>query len=602
MKWRAFLFLFPVLLLVFACSPRTEELSQEEIDALKTGDRPAILDQMIEKHGPADWDIGTPGGTWTSTISNDPKTFNLATNNEGETGDILDLLFPALAAYDPYKKEFIPDLASFEIEVNEESKTLDVIYTLKENIYWTSPDGSINIELSSDDIVYWYNEIAGDPELQNPLYNSQFVDMPDGSRERITIEKLDKYRFVFHFPRIIANPILASNSQFGPRYLFEEAKKNGGINGIRELLTIDTDVMTIPSAGAYHIVEFSPGVRLRLKRNPGFYKTDEAGNPLPYFDEIIYKIVPETNTKYLLFKSGDIDVYGARPEDLDELLKDSKDYDVYNGGQSLGSSFISFNQNEEAMAPLQYSWFSQKEFRQAMSCMLNRQRIADQVYRGLAVPAHYIFARANPMFDPAIKNPYIYNVDHALELLNSIGMNQGEDGLMYDALGNKVEFEITVGTGSNIGIDMMNIFSDELSQIGITAKVRPIDFQKLVSLLTETYDWQVVTVALGSNYWPSGGVNVWPSSGNLHLWHPLQESPATDWEARIDYLYNEGRFTLDPADRKVIYDEFQTLLLEQQPLIYMVYPMSFSAFRHGWGNIYFDTLGVPDGNRIYALD
>jgi peptide/nickel transport system substrate-binding protein len=112
----------------------------------------------------------------------------------------------------------------------------------------------------------------------------------------------------------------------------------------------------------------------------------------------------------------------------------------------------------------------------------------------------------------------------------------------------------------------------------------------------------VVSVALGANYWPSGGSNVWQSSGNFHIWHPLQEEPATEWEARVDELYNEGRFTLGEAERKEIYDEYQQIILEQLPLMYTVHPFSFLGIRNKWGNVYYDTLNGLETQRVFLKE
>jgi peptide/nickel transport system substrate-binding protein len=170
---------------------------------------------------------------------------------------------------------------------------------------------------------------------------------------------------------------------------------------------------------------------------------------------------------------------------------------------------------------------------------------------------------------------------------------------MYDADGNHIEFDVNMGAENQTGIDVASIFSDELSEIGVTANVRPIDFQNLVERLTSTYDWEVATVALGANYWPSGGSNVWQSSGNFHLWHPLQEEPATEWEARIDRLYNEIRFTINDDEGRRLYGEFQRILLTELPLFYIVHPFSFLAIRDKWQNVYYDTLGGAETERFY---
>lgn len=593
-----------VALSITACGG-DQGVTLEEAQEQRSASRNELLEKTVRKPGPGDWEEGEIGGTWVTSINNDPKTFNTLTARDGDTRDIVDVLFDYLADYDPYKREFVPNLASFEIEVDREAGILRVIFTLRDDLYWTTPAAPEEdwVQVTSDDVVFWYDEIQGDPEFQLPGYPGQFVDMPNGDQARVTIEKIDERSFAFVFPRIVANPVLSSNMTFGPRHLYEPAKREGGVEAVLNLLSVDTDVTTIPSIGAYHIVEYTPGVRVVLQRNPQYWKEDEWGTGIPYVERAIYRIVPDQNTEFLLFKDGTKDAYSARPEDLEELLsEENPDYTVYNGGESLGSSFFTFNQNPENIDPEKYGWFIQKEFRQAMSSLLNRERIAQQVYRGLAAPAHHFFARANPMFDEGIRLQHTYDPEAAVELLESIGISRGDDGLMYDEEGNHIEFTINVGTESTIGIDMANIFADELEQVGITANVRPIDFQRLVEMITSTYDWEAVSVALGANYWPSGGSNVWQSGGNFHIWHPLQEEPATEWEARVDELYNEGRFTLDQAERKVIYDEYQQIILEQLPLIYTVHPFSFLGIRDKWANVYYDTLNGLETERVFLKE
>ncbi len=605
MRPRPFARLLPVLAglcaALAACGPR-QELSREEAAALKAGARSQILTRTVERPGGQPLAVGKVGGTWVTSISNDPKTFNTLTARDADSRDVIDTLFDYLADYDPYKREFRPNLASFEIRVDEAAGRLSVIYTLRDDLYWTTPGSTREqgVKVTSDDVVFWYDQVEGDKAVQHPGYAGQFVEMPDGSRRRIEVEKIDARRLAFHYPRIVSNPILSTNMEFGPRHLFEPAKKARGVEGMLGLLTVDTDPRTIPSIGQHHIVEYTPGQRVVLRRNPHYWKKDDGGTTYPYVEEVIMRIVPDKNTEYLLFKQGTRDSYNLRAEDLDELLgPDQPDYTVFNGGESLGSAFFTFNQNPAHMDPLRYKWFSQTRFRQAMSSLLNRERIVRQVYRGLAVPAHHFFARPNPFYDDGIRLPYTYDPARAKRLLADIGIRPNAEGRMADADGNLIEFEINVGAENNIGIDIANIFADELAQAGITANVRPIDFQKLVEMIISTYDWQCVSVSLGSNYWPEGGSNVWQSSGNFHVWRPLQEQPATDWEARLDFLYNEGRFSLDRDKQKKVYDEYQRLLLEQLPVIYIVHPLQFAAVRNRWDNVFFDTLNGLDTTYVF---
>ena len=151
---------------------------------------------------------------------------------------------------------------------------------------------------------------------------------------------------------------------------------------------------------------------------------------------------------------------------------------------------------------------------------------------------------------------------------------------------------------------MAQIITDECGKIGITVNVRQIDFQKLVEMLTSTYDWQSLFIGLGTNLFPSQGANVWPSYGNLHLWYPLQEKPETEWEARIDYLYNEGSYTLDHDKAKEIWDEYQEILLEQCPVIYLMRSKSFFAIRNKWDltNVYYDNKNGLLMEHVYLKE
>jgi peptide/nickel transport system substrate-binding protein len=236
-----------------------------------------------------------------------------------------------------------------------------------------------------------------------------------------------------------------------------------------------------------------------------------------------------------------------------------------------------------------------------MSCILNRNRVISQVYRGLAEPTLFFFAPPNPYYNPAIQLEYLYDQQRAINLLASIGITRDGEGVMRDSKGRAVEFDLSIPSDSSVQSDIAAIVVDEASKIGIKITVRPTDFQFLVEQLTATFDWSSIFIALGVNYWPTQGSNVWPSDGNLHLWYPMQEEPATEWEARIDYLYNEGSYTVDPVEAQIIWDEYQRILLEQCPLIYLMRQRNFFAISNRWDfrNFYYDNLNGAQTDYLF---
>jgi peptide/nickel transport system substrate-binding protein len=605
MKYISIIIIF--CLFCLSCT-KNEELSLEELEALNAEGLAEILARTTSRPWQGEeFAPGRLGGVWHSVMREDPKSFNLLiAEQDSSTSSVVSNMHDYLLDYDVIAREWKGRAAHPQIIADEKTNTMQVVYTLRDDLYWSYYNSDQKVKVTSDDVVFWYDEIEGDPDFQSSGYYGQFLTMPDGSEAHVDIRKIDERRFAFHFPRIIAEPLLMTNMDFGPRHIYEPAKRQGGVDGVRNVFSVAIDPKTIPSMGEWFLVEYTPGQRLLYKRNPGYWRKDANGLSLPYIEENIVRIIPDENTQLLLFRNGESEAYTLRPEDLDGLVnRGDGSYTVFNAEGSLGAAFWTFNQNPVNSGKPQYEWFIQKEFRQAMSCLLNRDRINAQVYRGLAEPKLNIFPEPNPFFNPDITLQYLFDVQRAQELLHSIGIKKDSRGVMRDGKNRRIEFDLVIRSESSIYQDTASIIRDELSKTGIKVNIRVVDFQKQVEQLFSTFDWDSTLIGLsGSNIFPSQGSNVWPSSGNLHLWNPNQNAPETEWEARLDYLYNEGKFTLDTDKAQEIWDEFQFVLLEQCPIIHLMRSRGFWALNNRWDftNVYFDNLNGAETSFIFIRD
>ncbi|MDR1786327.1 MAG: ABC transporter substrate-binding protein [Spirochaetaceae bacterium] len=586
---------------------KTGELSEEEIAALTGGALEDLIARTTSKPWRGeDFEPGIVGGTWNGSATDDPKSFNLyLAEADAATAGIVGAMHDYLLDYDYVKREFIPRCASGEIIVNEEAGTLDVVYTLRDNLSWSFYNSDKKIPVTSDDVIFWYNEIEGDEAFQSQAYSGQFITMEDGSRAHVDIEKIDSRRFVFHFPRINADPFLFTNMNFGPKFIYEGAKKSGGVEGVAKVFSVSGDPKLIPSMGRWFLTEYSPGQRLVYERNPDYWERDSGGAATVYPEREIVSIVPDDNTQYLLFKQGKLEANSLKPENVEEAAANAgagkNGYTVFNAEGSIGASMWSFNQNPKNKDAPYYRWFTKREFRQAMSCLLNRDRIIAQVYRGLGEPKYDFFPEPNPFYNPGITLRYRYNLERAEQLLAQGGFKRGADGVLRDDRGVPVEFDLSFAADATLWTDIASIVVDECARVGVKVTPRPTDFQRLVEQLTGTFDWQSIFIGLGSNLFPSQGSNVWPSGGPLHLWNPAQKAPATEWEARIDYLYNEGSYTIDRQRASAIWDEYQRILLEECPVIYLIRSRTFVALQNRWDftNVYYDNIGGLQTDRAW---
>jgi len=90
------------------------------------------------------------------------------------------------------------------------------------------------------------------------------------------------------------------------------------------------------------------------------------------------------------------------------------------------------------------------------------------------------------------------------------------------------------------------------------------------------------------------------SSGQLHLWNPNQKEPATEWEKKVDELFEEAARTLDFKKRVELYKKAYYIIAYEQPLIYIAAPLVLQAARNRVKNYYPTVWGTYKPERIFV--
>lgn len=571
--------------------------SQQDYGEISLKDFPGTIKLQL----PVKWDKGKESGIWRGTFSTEPTTFNpWARIGDGsyQLGTALDYLFD----YDPIEREWKGEIIEdFEIIFDENADTMELLCTLRSNIFWS--DG---VQMTTDDIIYYYKELQGDKEIDPVGYQSLFVTMDDGSEKMIEIEKIDKFQFKFIFPRVVANPVLTVNtSDIVPKHIWEPVKKQGK-EALNNFWSIDTDPEEIVGNGPFLLEKYVPGERVIYKKNPNYWKKDEDGQTLPYIEKIIMSFIPQSNNtaRLLKFQQGEIESYGLRGVDMAVLLPEAekKGFDIWNGGLASGVPFICFNNNPAALPSYKVELFSKKEFRYAISSLIDRKRIINETINGFAEPQYHLFGEINKYFNPEYATPYSYNPQKAEELLDQLELKDTNgDGFREDPEGNEIKIGILTYNEDKIIHDYLNIIISDMKEAGLNANLEVADFNLFVEKLLNTFDWDCFFYSHSFPVFPEQWYNVWRSDGNMHYWYPNQESPATTWEARIDEIFDKIRYTYDEKKVQELYDEFQSIIMEQLPIIPIFRKYTFSAFYKKWGNINWDvnhTAG-DDSRRLY---
>jgi peptide/nickel transport system substrate-binding protein len=302
----------------------------------------------------------------------------------------------------------------------------------------------------------------------------------------------------------------------------------------------------------------------------------------------VITFVPDVNTGVLRFRNGDTDALNVPATDYPTIKRDeaSGDYRVYNRGPGWGFQFLGFNMNPNSNLDKNLlALFQDVRFRRAASHLVDRQRISDDIYLGLAQPNFSPVSPANKTFYNPNTPKHEYDPEKAKALLAEIGLKDGNGNGMLEFRGREVKFMIFIPDGSDQIKNQATIITEDMRKVGLNAQFRPVEFNDMVRRLdSKPYDWEAVMIGFTGGPEPHNGSNIWRSSGPSHQWWPKQAKPATEWEAEIDRLWVQGAQELDTAKRKEIYDRWQVIAAEQQPFIFTVITEQISAVRNRIGN------------------
>ncbi len=325
--------------------------------------------------------------------------------------------------------------------------------------------------------------------------------------------------------------------------------------------------------GPFVVGEYKSGQYVLLRRNPRYWKMDQTGKRLPYLDSIRLQIQSNREVEMLRFRRGEIHMVDKVEPDAFQRLSRDMPSAFHNAGPSLDSELLWFNQKPDAPVPAyKKRWFQSKLFRQAISSAVSREDIIRLVYRGYAHQAAGPVSSANRFwFNSRLRAPK-YDLAAARKLLETDGFHL-EGNTLRDREGNQVEFSLITNAGNKSREQMGVIIQQDLSKLGIRLNFLPLEFQSLIERITRTQQYEACLLGFNNvELDPNGQMNIWMSSGTLHAWNPREEKPATSWEQETDRLMQEQHSSTALAARKRAFDRVQQLLVDEQPIVYLINP------------------------------
>ena len=417
---------------------------------------------------------------------------------------------------------------------------IQIVFTLRPGVAFS--DG---VPLTADDVVFTYQWIMND-KINAPRERAYFGRIAK-------VEKLaaDQVMFTFAEPYYAAFETAGGMSilpkHFYSRYAPEQFNESVGL---------------LLGSGSYRMEDptnWKPGTLIQLVRN------DRSWGLAGAFDKMAWREISNDTARLSAFRNGDIDYFPAMPEQYAQMIKDKSVLDrtwQFEYQNPIGGyRFVAWNQRRNSKP----TFFADARVRSAMTMLLNRRRMIDQVMLGYAVEATGPFNPLSKQYNQQMK-PMPYNVDAAVALLKAAGFaDRDGDGVIESPAGDKFVFKLTYPTG-NANYEKMALFmKDAYAKAGIVLKPDPLDWSVLVERLNKK-NFDAITLG-----WTAG-----IESDIFQMFHSSQTIDEGDnfmsyKNPALDKVIEQARRSVDETKRMALWREAHRIIYEDQPYTFLFF-------------------------------
>ncbi len=487
----------------------------------------ATSDNNVRGKGPP-----TRGGILTRALSNDPPHFDIMASTTGRVIAVVGPCSNGLVRYDALDPDkIVPDLAE-SYEISSDGR----VYTFRLRRGVKFHDGK---PCTSEDVKYTF-DVMRDPPKGIVSVRGNLLDAVD------SIQSVDAQTVRFILKR--KSPSLIANLAGGwmvvlPKHILEKGPMKDVVVG----------------TGPFKLKEYKRGVSIELVRNPDYHIPGR-----PYLDGIKYFTIPDENTAFAYFRTGQLDEWSVTGSVAPARLKELAGRAYLLAGIATSSNCLHFNAQEKP--------FDDIRVRQALCLAINRQEALDTVFggqgiatAGLSMPGKWALPKSELDKIPGYSLYKESNIAQAKALLAAAGMPNGFQETMLVQ-------RIPTYEGHAIFI------KDRLLRVGIELK---LDFQESAKYNDTVRNRQWKLDAGGAPFHVNDPDAMFSDSvtcdGNLNY--------SKLCNAKIDDLFNRQTQELDVKKRVALVNELEKTALAQYGTYKMYFRNISRMFQnnlHGW--------------------
>ena len=373
----------------------------------------------------------------------------------------------------------LPNLAkSWEWSNDRKELTMHLI----EGAKWSDGD-----PFDTEDIAFWWDDNVQDPSVPSRM------DV-NGMGEGTTLEVTGPYSFKFKFneaqgPARI-NTLAYIQGCPGPSHVLKSKHPKNSSNSYDDYINSlpaegNDGMIDVPVMGMFAPVLHKPDEIVVLRRNPYYWKVDEKGNQLPYYNEMHFKLSSWSDrTTQAIAGTGDFSNM-ENPGNYVEALKQSQSADSPTkanfGSRALGWD-LEINLSETVGTQSDYDrelrkFFRQRDFREAISRAINRVAVGQSIARGpFTHPWAGGFTSGSPFYNPEVITFYGFDKAKSEQILDGLGLKDSDDnGIRNLPGGDDLEIDLAYDTSEPTDKKQVDALVAMLADVGVKIILKPTD-------------------------------------------------------------------------------------------------------------------------------
>ncbi|MBS0519417.1 MAG: ABC transporter substrate-binding protein [Proteobacteria bacterium] len=233
----------------------------------------------------------------------------------------------------------------------------------------------------------------------------------------------------------------------------------------------------LPTLNPWVLTTHPPAQRFVYERNPYYYRVDDKGTQLPYFDRVVFTVVA---ANLVPAKAGlgesDLQCRYLNLRDYTFLRKSAQTSHVgvllwEQGSGSQLALYPNLNAKDETWAKLNRD----VRYRRALSMAVDRDELNEVIYTGLAKPSANTIMPRSPLFKPEYAKTWAtLNVKLANSLLDEVGLNKRNDeGIRLLPDGRPAIIVVEHASEVSEDSDALALIADQWKKIGIKLLSKP---------------------------------------------------------------------------------------------------------------------------------